>query len=42
MIELPVSTYENVEFSENSQEYWVWIIPGAFIVGILIYLKRRN
>ena len=41
-IELPVSTYENVEFSENSQEYWAWIIPGAAIVGILAYLKRRN
>ncbi len=40
--ELPVSTYQNVEFSENSQEYWIWIIPIIVIVGIMAYLKKRN
>ena len=40
--ELPVSTYKNIEFSENNQEYWVLIIPAVVIIGILAHMKRRR
>lgn len=38
---LPASTYENIEFSESNQEYWIWIIPTVAIIGILAYMRRR-
>ena len=41
-IELPVNTFENVQFSKNESEYWVWITPIIVITGILIYLKKKN
>ena len=44
-MELPSSSYESVIFSENSQEYGVWIIPAAAVaavIGILAHLKRRS
>ena len=40
--ELPTSTYKNIEFSENRQEYWIWVIPAVVIIGILSYIMRRN
>ena len=40
--ELPASTYKNIEFSENRQEYWIWVIPAIVIIGILAYLKLKN
>lgn len=40
--ELPSNTFDNVEFSINNSSYWIWIIPLVVIVGILIYLKKRN
>ena len=39
-IEMPVSTYQNIEFSKKESEYWMWIIPVVFVFGILIYLKK--
>ncbi len=39
---LPTATYENVEFSESKQDYWIWIIPAIIIVGISAYVKNRN
>ncbi|MFB5624280.1 MAG: ABC transporter substrate-binding protein, partial [Nitrosopumilus sp.] len=42
IIELPISSYENTEFSENESTYWIWIVPIIVILGIAIYLKRRN
>ena len=41
-VELPVNTFENVQFSKNASEYWIWIIPVIVIAGILIYLKKKN
>ena len=41
-VELPVNTFENVQFSKNDPEYWIWIIPVIVIAGILIYLKKKN
>jgi len=41
-VELPVNTFENVQFSKNDSEYWIWIIPVIVIAGILIYLKKKN
>jgi len=41
-VELPVNTFENVQFSKNDSEYWFWIIPVIVITGILIYLKKKN
>ncbi|MFB5619796.1 MAG: ABC transporter substrate-binding protein, partial [Nitrosopumilus sp.] len=42
IIELPISSYENTEFSENESTYWIWIVPIIIILVIAIYLKRRN
>ena len=41
-VELPVNTFENVQFSKNESEYWIWIIPVIIIAGIVIYLKKKN
>ncbi|MDH3696945.1 MAG: ABC transporter substrate-binding protein [Nitrosopumilus sp.] len=41
-VELPVNTFENVQFSKNDSEYWIWIIPVILIAGILTYLKKKN
>ena len=41
-VELPVNTFENVQFSKNESEYWIWIMPIILIIGILAYLKKRN
>lgn len=41
-VELPVNTLENIQFSKNDSEYWIWFIPVIVIVGIIIYLKKRN
>jgi len=41
-VEIPVITYQNVEFSKTESEYWMWLIPVVFVFGILIYLKKRN
>ncbi|MCH9658084.1 ABC transporter substrate-binding protein, partial [archaeon] len=41
--ELPASTYENIKFSEKSEEYGILIIiPVIAIIGILIYVKSKN
>ncbi|AFS82442.1 ABC transporter substrate-binding protein [Candidatus Nitrosopumilus sediminis] len=42
IVELPISSYENTEFSENESTYWIWIAPIIVILGIVVYLKRRN
>ena len=39
---LPVSLIENVKFSENKSDYSIFIIPIAVIIGIVIYLKKRQ
>jgi peptide/nickel transport system substrate-binding protein len=39
--ELPTSLSTNIEFTENKSEYWIWIIPILFFIGIGIYLKKR-
>ena len=41
-VELPVNTFENIQFSKNDSEYWIWFIPMIVIAGILIYLKKKN
>ena len=41
-VELPVNTFENVQFSKNKSEYWIWIIPVILIAVILMYLKKKN
>jgi len=41
-VKLPTTTYEDIEFSESKLEYGIWIIPIIIIIGILIYLKKRN
>ncbi|MBT8242261.1 MAG: ABC transporter substrate-binding protein [Nitrosopumilus sp.] len=40
--ELPNRTFENIEFDMNDSYYWTMIIPLVIIIGILIYLKKRN
>lgn len=42
IVELPISSYENTEFSENESTYWIWMVPIIVILGIAVYLKRRN
>jgi len=39
---LPEKMNDDIKFSENNPEYWIWIIPIISILGILIYLKKRN
>jgi peptide/nickel transport system substrate-binding protein len=41
-VELPINTSENVKFSESESEYIILIIPIIVIIGIIIYLKKRN
>ena len=40
--ELPINSQNNIEFSEDEAQYWIWIIPIIAIIGIVIYLKKRN
>jgi len=40
--ELPINSQKNIEFSKNESQYWVLLIPIIIIVGIIIYLKKRN
>ena len=39
---LPEKLNDSITFSENNSEYGIWIIPILIILGILIYLKKRN
>ena len=40
---LPVNTFENVQFSKNESEYWIWIIPMTMLIAVIsIYLKKKN
>ena len=39
--ELPTSTSDNIEFTEKEQDYSVWIIPIAIIVGLIVVLKKK-
>ena len=41
-IELPTSNIDEIEFAENKEDYVIWIIPIIVIVGIIIYLKKRQ
>ena len=41
-VELPETNYENTKFSEKESEYWIEIVIIAIIIGITIYLKKRN
>ena len=41
-IELPIANSENIEFSTNQSNYWFWAIPIIVIIGIIIYLKKKN
>jgi peptide/nickel transport system substrate-binding protein len=40
--ELPITIHKNIEFTKNEPSYWIWIIPIIAIVGIIIFLKKRN
>lgn len=40
--ELPEKTNRDIKSSESNSEYRVWIIPVIAILGILIYIKKRN
>lgn len=40
--ELPVSSNDNIEFSKNNPEYWIWTLPVVVVLGIATYLKKRN
>lgn len=40
--ELPTITNNNMKFSEDNSEYGILVIPIVVILGILIYLKKRN
>jgi len=40
--ELPKSWIENIEFSENNSDNSIFIIPIIVIIGMVIYLKKRN
>lgn len=39
--ELPTSTTDNIEFTEGEQNYAVWVIPIAIIVGVVVVLKKK-
>ena len=39
--ELPNSSIEDIEFSENKAGYEIWIIPIVVIIGIVIMLKKH-
>ncbi len=39
--ELPSTTSDNVEFTENKTEYEFFIIPIIIIIAIIIYLKMK-
>ena len=39
--ELPTSLSTNIEFTENKSEYWIWIIPILFFIGVGVYLKKQ-
>ena len=41
-IELPTSNTDIIEFSEDESNYGVWVIPIIIIIGIIIYLKKRQ
>ena len=41
-IELPTSNTDGIEFTENKDNHIIWIIPTITIVGIIIYLKKRQ
>ncbi|MGY5150724.1 MAG: ABC transporter substrate-binding protein [Candidatus Nitrosopumilus sp. bin_6a] len=41
-LELPVSSNEDIEFSKNNPEYWIWILSIVVVLGIITYLKKRN
>ena len=41
-IELPTSGIDGIEFTENKEDNIIWIIPIIVIVGIIIYLKKRQ
>jgi len=40
--ELPKKMNESIKFYNNNSEYGIWIISIIVILGILIYLKKRN
>lgn len=40
--ELPTSVVSDIDFSDNKQEFWFWIIPLGVLIGIIIILKKRN
>jgi peptide/nickel transport system substrate-binding protein len=40
--ELPTSLSDNIEFTEDKQEYEFLIVPIIVIIGIVIYLKKRH
>jgi len=40
--ELPSSTTNNIEFSENANDFSLWVIPIIIIIGIFVYLKKRQ
>jgi peptide/nickel transport system substrate-binding protein len=42
IVELPEINYENTKFSEKESEYWIGIVIIPIILGIAIYLKKRN
>ena len=39
--ELPTSLSTNIEFTESKSEYWIWIIPILFFIGVGVYLKKQ-
>jgi peptide/nickel transport system substrate-binding protein len=41
-IELPTSNTDGIEFTEKKDDHIIWIIPIIIIIGIIIYLKKRQ
>ena len=41
-IELPTSNTNMIEFSEDESNYEIWIVPIIIIIGVVIYLKKRQ
>ena len=41
-IELPTSNTDIIEFSDDEYNYGIWVIPIIIIIGVVIYLKKRQ
>jgi peptide/nickel transport system substrate-binding protein len=41
-MELPTSNTDGIEFTEKKDDHIIWVIPIIIIIGIIIYLKKRQ